>query len=61
MPALQIAGFLALAGDHGLSLLFARPLVHVEELIEEVRSDVFGLLVDGTGVFRGAEASFGDT
>ena len=61
MPALQIAGFLALAGDHGHALLLAGPFVHVEELVEEVRSDVFGLLVDGTGVFRGAETSFGDT
>ena len=55
--ALKVAGFRALAGDHGLSLLFAGSLVHVEELVEQVGSDVFRLLVDGTRVFRRTDSA----
>ena len=49
-----------MAGDHGLALLFARPLVDVEELVEEVRCHVLGLLVDGAGVLGRTESAIGN-
>lgn len=47
-------------GDHGLALLLACPFVDVEELVEEIRSDVFGLRVNGARVFGRTETTIGD-
>ena len=54
--SLEIGGRWVLAGDHGLALFLTSALVYVEELVEEIRRNVLGLVIDGAGVLRRGEA-----
>jgi len=55
--SLEITGDRVLSGDHGMALFLTGALVYVEELVEEVRRNVFGLSVDGAGVLRRRESA----
>jgi len=58
--AFEIVGLRSVIGDHRPTLLFARPLVDVEKLVEEIRCHVLGLLVDGAGVLGRTETAIGN-